>query len=441
MSSAHSKYLDIYMAHQFMMSVSGSSASNVYLTFGKSLPWSSDGSPDPANTSIRSDIDIWKNMMGGKKITGNNLKHGIKRFNWTTDTAYVAYDDMMDTHDYMTPNSAFYVMTDEYNIYKCLANNNGANSTVKPTTTSSLGNQTTLDGYTWKYMYTLSKEDRLRFLTDSFIPVKTLGMSDGSSQWTVQNDARPGAIDIIKITNAGSNYTANDIAITITGDGRDANAFALINTTSNTVSSIVVDNRGTGYTYANVTLTSSLGSGAIARAVMSPPGGHGSDALNELGGNYIIMNVQLRNSEGGVLTIQNDYRQIAVVDSPLVYGTANVMSNTVVDQLMSITLNGSSIEYVEDEIVYQGATLDTYTFKGVVTEWDSPNNIIKLSRTEGTPGSQLLTGATSTASRYVSLVEYPDMEPYSGKILYMDNIVPIERAYDQTEDFKIVLNF
>lgn len=442
MSSSRSKNLDIYTAQQFKKSVSGTGSSNVYLTFGKSSPWYNEASPDPANTTTVSSIDLWKDMIGGKRIVGNNVKHGLKRYDWTANTVYTAYDDKIDSLVLLNSNSMMYVVTDDYNVYKCLANNNGANSNSKPTTTSTTGTQTTVDGYTWKYMYSLSNEDKLRFLTDSFMPVQTLETSDGSSQWNVQNNAIPGSINIIKITNGGSGYTSNDVSVTITGDGQYANAIAVVNTMSNTVSSIVMDNLGAGYSYANVSLYSPTGSGASARAIMSPPGGHGSDALHELGGSYIILNVQLKNSENGVLTIHNDYRQIALIENPTMYGVSNVMSNTVVNQLMTITLSGiSSAEYLEDEIVYQGSTLSQFTFKGTVTEWDSSNNIIKLSRTEGTPSSQLLTGANSTASRYVSFVRYPEMQPYSGEILYIDNIAAIQRAYDQTEDFKIVLNF
>lgn len=81
------------------------------------------------------------------------------------------------------------------------------------------------------------------------------------------------------------------------------------------------------------------------------------------------------------------------------------------------------------------------TYKGIVTEWDSANSLLKITNVEGTPTAQLIIGNTSTTSRYVSSVTDPDLEPYSGYVLYKDNIVAIERAEDQAEDFKIVLSF
>ena len=438
MASVHSKYLDVFVAKQVK---NAATTSNVFMTFGKSSTWANDAAPPQANTSMSTFNEVWKNMIGAKRVTGNNIRHAIPRFNWAANTVYTEYDHMTDSKDLKNANTKFYVLTSDYNVYKCLSNNYGANSIIQPNTTITTTHFQTSDGYIWKYMYTVSAEEKLRFLTDSFMPVKTIPASDGSTQWEVQSHAVKGAIHVIDVTNGGSNYYSNDVSVVITGDGKDANAYALLNTTSHTVSSIVVNNLGYNYTYANVILNSSNGSGATARAIISPTGGHGSDPLTELGGSYIIFDIQFKNNEQGILTTHNDYRQISLIEDPLLYGANTLFSNTVASQLTNLTLNGVSAEYVEDEWVYQGTSLATATFKGQVTEWDSGNNIIKLSETEGVPTKDLLIGANTTASRFVSLIDNPDIQPYSGKLLYTDNITPISRADDQTEDFKIVLNF
>ena len=183
------------------------------------------------------------------------------------------------------------------------------------------------------------------------------------------------------------------------GDGLYANAYALLNTTSNTVQSIVIDNLGYGYTYASVELESSLGSGATAEPSISPPGGHGSDPVAELGGSYLVFNIRLKDTESDILTTQNDYRQIALIEDPLLYGTTTKCQTPVVSQLTVLSLNGISVEYSNDEWVYQGSSLATSTFRGYVTEWDSTNNIIKLSQTQGTATKDLLIGANTKIGR------------------------------------------
>ena len=441
MPSSRSKNLDIFVAKQVKESVSEPSSSNVYLTFGRSTAWANDALPPQANTSIRNSYDIWKNMIGGKRITGNNIRHAVPRINWISGTVYTAYDDLVDSLTLFQTSSNFYVITSEYNVFKCLSNNGGKPSTVMPNILVTTTHFQTADGYIWKYMYTLTAEEKLRFLTSSFMPVKTISAGDNSQQWIVQENAIDGAIHVINVTNAGSNYTANDVGVTITGDGLYANAFAVLNTASNTVSSIIVDNLGYGYTYANVTLRSSFGSGASARAIISPQGGHGSDALTELGGSYLITDVLIKDTEDGVLTTHNDYRQISLIEDPHLYGVTTLSSLPAFSQLTVLSLNGTSVEYVEDEWVYQGASFASSFFKGYVVEWDSGNNIIKLSNTDGTPTKDLLIGANTTAARFVSDIANPTLQPRTGNLLYTDNMTAVQRADDQAEDYKIVLNF
>jgi len=104
---------------------------------------------------------------------------------------------------------AFYVITNEFNVYKCLYNNKGGASTIKPTGFSVLP-FTTSDGYTWKYMYTVSLGEANKFMTANYIPVKTIGSGDGSvesdRQLAVQNAAVNGSIEVIETVSVGSNY-------------------------------------------------------------------------------------------------------------------------------------------------------------------------------------------------------------------------------------------
>lgn len=436
-----SKDLDIFNAKQFRESVSEPSSSNVYLTIGRTYPWINEVLPNTANSSVASFIEVWDNMIGGKRVTSNDIRHVIPRFDWTANSVYYAYDHMTDSYTLKNGVNQFYVVTDDYNVYKCIANNNGAISTAKPTSLVTTGDFQTADGYIWKYMYTVRSEDQLRFTTPAFIPVKTLDLSDGSLQWNVQQNAEDGAIHNIIVLNGGSGYTANDSYIVIEGDGEDANAFPVRNVTTNTISSIVIDNRGIGYSRARAVLYSASGNGSTLRTIVSPPAGHGSDPISELGGSYLLINVRLKNSEDNTIITTNDFRQIALIEEPIEFSTSNTASRSVFSQVKKLTLNGISAEYIQDENVYQGNSLDTATFKGIVANWDSPNNVIGVTNVVGVPGTGLLIGESSSATRFVSFIDNQDFRAYSGKLLYIDNTVAIERAPDQTEDFKIILNF
>ena len=101
----------------------------------------------------------------------------------------------------------FYVVTDDYNVYKCLDNNNNSPSIVKPTGTQVDPIKLT-DNYVWKYMYNVPIGLRNKFLTGDQIPV----VSALTNQFY-----NSGALDTITIINSGAGYTSANI--NVQGDG------------------------------------------------------------------------------------------------------------------------------------------------------------------------------------------------------------------------------
>jgi hypothetical protein len=413
--------------------------SNAYLVISQVKPWANDLAPPESNSSIDSIFLYWRNIIGGKKIAGSDISHVVPRQDWSNGSIYLAYDCDASTL-YETSNLS-YVMTDDYNVYKCLFNNGRANSYVKPVSTNPNTTYSTADGYVWKYMYTLSDVDRIKFLTPSWLPVKTLTGNDGSLQWRVQQSAVSGAIDIIRVEDAGEGYTnSSNISVIITGDGVGAAATATRNTTGNSIQSVIITSRGSGYSVANAEITGGGGSGAIIDVEIAPPGGHGSDAITELGGKYLMINTRIDASEGGKIPVVNDFRQLLLLIDPLAYA-GNVFSGTAFNQTLGLTVTGTGATFAQDEVVFQGTTLETATFTGDVVEFDTVNNIVRVSNYSGTPVAGPLIRATTAASRYVTAVTDPDLRKNSGKILYIDNITPVARNSSQTEDFKIVISF
>ena len=166
--------------------------------------WSENEPPAPDNNIQNIYYDIWRNMMSLKRVQQSDVSHVTDRFDWSTNTFYYEYNDQ----DIDLYQQRFYTYTTDHNVYKCIDNNRGANSTVMPTGTgTSIIN--TADGYRWKYMYTVSAGEILKFRTTDYIPVKTLTADDGSAQWTVQQNAinsGNGAIFHIHMRANGYNY-------------------------------------------------------------------------------------------------------------------------------------------------------------------------------------------------------------------------------------------
>jgi len=122
-----------------------------------------------------------------------------------------------------------YVLTDDFNVYKCLDNNNRAISTYKPVGTV-VDPVNMPDGYMWKYLYSIPIALRNKFLTDVYMPVVNSIRSQFYSGGEILN---------VRLDNQGQSYTFANI--TVSGDGYRASDPALI-------SNMVISNGGTGYT-------------------------------------------------------------------------------------------------------------------------------------------------------------------------------------------------
>ena len=152
--------------------------SNVYVAIGKADAWSAttadnvDGTPTTPSDHIEDQNDARSQFIGLQKLTSADVSHVVKRYDWSTGRSYVAWDsDDANIYD-----KEFYVLTNEFKVYKCLRNNNNGQSTVQPThTTPTPVNMS--DGYVWKYMYSITTADSEKFLTNAYMPVKTVPLS------------------------------------------------------------------------------------------------------------------------------------------------------------------------------------------------------------------------------------------------------------------------
>ena len=415
----------VHNAQQFVESFSEASNTVMYLFVGKNTAFPDDNSPPtPVNSTANIEFTPWRDMYGAKRIQSSDVSHAIPRYNWATGTVYVAYDDQSTS----LISDTFYVMTEDYNVYKCLFNNGGAGSTTKPTGVST-SQFTTADGYVWKYMYTVTTANALKFLTTDYIPVQTLTSDGGEDQWDVQAAAVNGAINIIKVTAGGSGY-ATAPAVTITGDGTGATANSTI--VANVVTAITVTAAGTGYTRATVSFASGA---ATATAIISPKGGHGADAVEELGGKYVIINTRLEGSESNTISTANEFRQVGLVRDPFLFGTTTRATGSAFRQTFKYTLTGITGTFTNDETVTSGSNTAS------VVEFTTPNLFVTKPVDAAFANGATVTGGTSGATATISVISTPSLEAYTGDLLYVENRVPISRASDQIEDVKLIIQF
>ena len=485
-------------ANQFVESFTETSGNTYYLFLGKATAFSStttggtDSSPPTPGDSPQDEFRAWDSMLGAKIITSSDIKYAVARRNWANGTTYDMY-----RHDYTSSNtstsgssnlydSTFYFLTSAYRLYKVLDNNAGsAFSGSEPTSESSSPFES--GGYVLKYMLTISTSDFAKYGTTDFIPV----VSDS----TVSAAAVDGAIESLSIT-AGSGYTDGTYYSAIYGDGSSAGtssgAIVRITISSGSIVSFgltagtdtTIHAAGSGYTFGYVNLAaayifsdSSLsssstlgsGSGGAIDVIISPDDGHGFNVVTELGAHYVMSAITLTQAEGDDFTTGNDFRSVGIVVDPTTVGTSTVASSTTARQTYVVKLDTSSGTFQADEVITQASTGAV----GKVVEWDSTlsllyyqqesfkgfgtnattGNYVAFSGTNQiTGGTSAATGTTGATTETVTLANSntltltsgyatPELQEYSGDIIYLENRKPIQRASDQTEDIKIIIEF
>ena len=247
--NARSFYRDIYNENDFF-----------YIFASRARSWDDETTPEVPRDSQYYQAQYRHDMLFVKRVQASDVVQLAPRYNWVTGTVYDQYDDeYADNHPAFSgatnlADAKFFVITDEFNVYKCLDNNNNSQSTIKPTSTATDTFELD-DGYIWKFMFQVGSADRTKFLNDDFIPVRKVAGA-GNPEFDVN-----GEIDSISVTAGGSGYTSAPTVI-IEGDGTGAVATATIS--SGAVTAVTVTSEGRGYSFAFVKFSGGGGSNATA---------------------------------------------------------------------------------------------------------------------------------------------------------------------------------
>ena len=248
-------------------------------------------------------------------------------------------------------------------------------------------------------------------------------------------------------TNAAGGGSGNTTTFTtriyIEGDGLGAVASA--NIVNSSIAKITVTTFGTGYTFANATVFGS-GTSANTRCIIPPKWGHGFNPAKEINASNVMVNERIgsvNSTEQGLISIDTAIRQYGLLRDPYKYDSitpaVSSNANTVISQTTNLTLV-AGVNFTLNEFVYQGASANAATFYGRVNAQSA--NEVRLTRVRGvsTVGGTLI-GATSGVIRTVVKEAKPEFEPYTGDILYAENVAKIDRADGQAENVKFVIRF
>ena len=504
---------------------------NDYFHFavGRTEAWIDETSPEIPIDNDSYVSKFRRSMMFTQQIDSADVCLLAKRVNWATGTVYDEYDDNISSSNQSFTGASnladalFFVVTDEFKVYKCISNNNNGQSTVKPTSTGTSVFELA-DNYNWKFMFQISASDQNKFLDADFIPVRKLtgnpthdvtgevdsititaggtgytsvptvviqgdgdGLAAGTAtisggavtgvtitasgsgysfafitfsggggsgatgsvnlgdadalpalQSAVEGAAVSGTLDRVIVTTAGQDYAENDVQVTVTGDGTGAEASAKVNAATGAITSVRVTNPGSGYSYAEIAIvnTSAPGTGATARAIVSPQGGHGSNAPRELFANNLGVTVSFADNDNRDLILGNDFRQIALIKN--IKTPAGVVYTTNTATACHIINVASVASYAVDDII---TTDDGGSF--TVIQIDSTNKNIYLTSTIPliTTNSVLTNTTQNISNLSINSITEPEVDNATGEVIYLDNRSPVIRSADQVEQIKALIRF
>ncbi len=383
--------------------------------------------PTP-NNSIKDEIFSRNSAISMKRIFGNQMSLVIPRVDWLFETNFLQYDSD-DKHNFLET----YCMNDSFHVYKCLSNNNGAQSKFSPEGTS-LSSEKYNDGYIWKYMLTVDESSQ--FLTDDWIPIKRLLDDDGSDQWKVQTLNNIGSIESIKINAVGDLYGAdiNDIDIGVYGDGSGAELSVMDGgLIGEKIYELKIDNPGSDYSYAEIVTTHSTGTGFEALARVSPPSGHGSDPEIELGAFNVMIIATIIGDEDGSAMIDNDYRIKGILHYPEDVDNQEVL-NDVYDLRQKLKIDQISGTIQKNSIITGKSTGTTAIVTEVASEYLYVSEVI---------GDFMVseTIETSSGTGFIEEVNLPEVDIMTGRISLLNFHEPYTRTAEQTDELRYVVKF
>lgn len=396
----------------------------------------------------------------------------------------------------------YYIMNSDFRVYECIYNGasptnagKGIVSLEEPTHTD-LQPRTESDGYIWKYLYSIRPSEIIKFDSVEYVPVPRDWATNANTA-AVRNAAVDGKIEVVTIEDVSSasyQFSGTKNNVPIKGDGQDA--LASVTFVNGKPTATTVTNGGTGYTFGTLDLDSVVtGSGASFSVIIPPPGGHGFDIDRELGANRVLIYARIENVDvtNPDFPVGNQFARIGVLKNPTVFGSTTIQTASSVAGTYGLRLTGAATSTMSVEI--DGEVTQTIgvgsTAVGKIISYDPLTRVLKywqdrdlatvsdtgsvptygyrLNKFTSTPGTggnvnvvvttttgtetvgidTVFTGVSTTINNrtyyfgqtYNNGLANPEIEKYSGDMIYVDNRPEVTRAANQREDIKIVLEF
>jgi len=253
-------------------------------------------------------------------------------------------------------------------------------------------------------------------------------------QTVVELSAVNGGIHAFRVANAGSGYSYANV--TVTGDGQYFGGNVVLY--NNTINYITVTTPGIGYTYANVTITGN-GSNANVSAIMSPTGGHGSDPVRELFADTLMFTSTINNEKNHGVDVQNDYRQFGIIKDLTKHNSGLAFANIIGSACYLLTMDSVS-GLVRDDILTHTADGSKRSFEIVEVINSTSQLLIQDKNNHDLAIADVLKDETANVEyAVVTINKSPDINKFSGDLLYIDNRTAVSHSAQQLVTLRTVI--
>jgi len=489
--------------------------------FGRTSDWDTS-TPDPVD-NLEYLTHYRDTSLFGKKINSSNIRRVVKKHTWIANERYDMY-----RHDYsvsnLSPNSQsaslyksnYYVITSEFKVYICIDNGGfgapgstdakGKQTQIEPTFTdlqpasSGVG-----DPYTWKYLFTVSPSDVIKFDSTEYIilPNDWSTTTDAQIQAVRESgdsDVNKNQIKKVFIKDKGLGYAdrTQPYSCDILGDGEGAKCQVTV--VGSEITDIIVTAGGSGYTFGVVDLSditfndTSSSRRANLIPIIPPSKGHGSDIYTELGADKVLVYSRFDDSTKD-FPVDTHFAQVGIIKNPTQFNTSNLYTESQFSSLFAIKLTPSFANEVDDTddligvSIAQTATGTSASAEGIVASYDKDTFVLKYIQDRslylnpvtgdnqdyfgvnlnanvlpfqsdtsivfsgsfsgnGTIDSDFTGISTIIGGKNINLgvnftngLSNPEINKKTGDIIYIDNRKEVERDIRQKEDVKIILEF
>ena len=476
-------------------------ANPYYIGIGRSNPWEPNSSgniessttfnvPIPKGTPA-DDLETLSNLTSLIKITEDNISAAIPKIVWKSGNTYKPYTPYDESCFYSDSTTMFpcYVIVEELTtkpIFLCLKKGTGA-STQKPSIAAFGYQAFSDDGYVWVYIQDYINLDNT-INSNAFVQIhKKNLLQRGALQSTINacKTTTGGKIYGFTIVNSGSGYSITnppDLYISVTRSTDTGStlpsslngSFKLVaDVKDDTINGVPVPGIISGWTFApgqniNTLLsdtsnkdiisasieirprTGTGGSGALIIPHISPLNGFGYHPSKDLPGWY--MGVYSKFEDDTDDTFYTPYRQISIVRKPSWDGDLGPTAPNTLRALrffsldLAVTSLDTDISGEPIKIQYTGAIPNPIIGYADLVYDDLTRDTKRLYFHQCYSGGfgnipatgHILVGDRQTPIPYTA-VNTGEYISNTGEIVFTENRKPIERAPQQAEELKIII--